>query len=69
MLVKSILNRVQLHHGFVYGAVCWNNRGKRLVLDIEIRARKGSRPICSHCGNDNRKLTTCDHRILTTPGG
>jgi hypothetical protein len=20
-------------------------------------------------GNDNRKLTTCDHRILTTPGG
>jgi hypothetical protein len=21
------------------------------------------------CGNDNRKLTTCDHRILTTPGG
>jgi hypothetical protein len=25
--------------------------------------------ISSAIGNDNRKLTTCDHRILTTPGG
>jgi transposase len=50
MLLKSILNRVQLHHGFVYGAARWNDQGKRLVLDVEIRARKGSRPICSRCG-------------------
>lgn len=50
MLLKSILNRVQLHHGFVYGAARWSDRGKRLVLEIEIRARKGSRPTCSRCG-------------------
>lgn len=37
MQIKSILNRVQLHSGFVYGAVCWRNPRTRMVLDIEIR--------------------------------
>jgi len=50
MLLKSILNRVQLHHGFVYGAVRWRKQGKRPILDIEIRPRKNGRPICSGCG-------------------
>lgn len=50
MLLKSILNRVQLHHGFVYGAVHWNDHGKQPVLEIEIHARKRSRPVCSKCG-------------------
>ncbi len=51
MLLKSILNRVQLHHGFVYSAVRWREQGKRPILDIEIRPRKHGRPICSGCGN------------------
>jgi len=51
MLLKSILNRVQLHHGFVYGAVRWREQGKRPILDIEIRPRKNGRPVCSGCGN------------------
>lgn len=50
MLLKSILNRVQLHHGFVYGAVRLAEKSKRLLLEIEIRPRKGSRPVCSGCG-------------------
>ncbi|WP_225073710.1 ISL3 family transposase [Desulfuromonas sp. CSMB_57] len=50
MLLKSILNRVQLHRGFVYGAVRWSESRGRRVLEIEIRARKGSRPTCSGCG-------------------
>ncbi len=49
MLLKSILNRVQLHHGFVYGAVRFVEKSKRLLLEIEIRSRKGSRPMCSGC--------------------
>ena len=49
MLLKSILNRIQLHHGFVYGAVRFVEKSKRLFLEIEIRPRKGSRPICSGC--------------------
>lgn len=42
MLPKSILNRIQLHHGFVYGAVRLVEKAKRLLLEIEIRPdRKG----------------------------
>ena len=51
MLIKSILNRIQLHHGFVYGSIRLVEKAKRLLLEIEIRPRKGSRPVCSGCGN------------------
>ena len=51
MLLKSILNRVQLHHGFVYGAVRLIEKATRLLLEVEIYPRKGSRPVCSVCGN------------------
>lgn len=51
MLLKSILNRIQLHPGFVYGAICLVEKGARLLLEIEIRPRKGSRPVCTVCGN------------------
>lgn len=51
MLLKSILNRIQLHHGFVYGSIRLVEKAKRLLLEIDIRPRKGSRPICSVCGN------------------
>jgi len=50
MQVKSILNRIQIHKGFVYGKVSYREGGNRLTLEVEIRARKGSRPICSGCG-------------------
>jgi len=51
MLLKTILNRIQLHHGFVYGAVRLVEKATRLLLEIEIRPRKGSRPVCSVCGS------------------
>ena len=50
MQVKSILNRIQIHKGFVYGQVRLLELSNRLALEVEIRARKGSRPICSGCG-------------------
>lgn len=50
MHLKSILNFVQPHQGFVYGAVHWRNEASRVVLDIEIRARKNRLPVCSKCG-------------------
>jgi transposase len=50
MLLKSILNRVQLHPGFVYGAARWRTQGRHAVLDIEIKVRKNGRPVCSKCG-------------------
>jgi transposase len=50
MQLKSILNRVQLHPGFVYGAIRWRDPQTRMALDVEIRFRQGSRPVCSKCG-------------------
>src|SRR5512137_1797126 len=50
MLLKSILNRVELQKGFVYGEVSWSEEGKGMALEVRIRARKGSKPICSGCG-------------------
>jgi len=51
MHLKSILNRVQRHKGFVYGAAKWRTqRGGLPALDIGIHPRRGSRPICSGCG-------------------
>ena len=62
MLLKSILNRVQLHPGFVYGAAHWSDRGKQPVLVIEIHARKRSRPICSKCGQSGPGYDTLQLR-------
>lgn len=50
MLLKSILNRVQRHHGFVYETAHWDERRGRAVLEIEIRARQSSKAVCSCCG-------------------
>jgi transposase len=50
MLIKSILNRVQSHSGFVYGTARWQQFRGRTVLEIQVRPRRGSRPICSGCG-------------------
>lgn len=50
MLIKSILNKVQKHNGFVYGTVKLVGQGENQRLEIEIRPRKGSKPRCSKCG-------------------
>ncbi len=51
MLLKPILSRIQFHHGFVFGFIRLGEKAARLLLEIEIRPRKGSRPVCSACGN------------------
>ena len=49
MQLKTILNRVQKHQSFVYTDIQLKE-GKQLKLDITIRPRSNSRPICSGCG-------------------
>ena len=46
MLVKTVLNRVHNVKGFVYQKVRFNED----QIEVELRPRKGSRPICSGCG-------------------
>lgn len=62
MQIKSILNRVQLHPGFVYGAARWRDSRTRVILDIEIHPRKGSRPVCSKCGRPSPGYDTLRKR-------
>ena len=46
MQVKTVLNRVHGVKGFVYGKVQFVNDW----IEVNVRPRKGSRPICSGCG-------------------
>lgn len=49
MLLKTILNRVQRHRLFVYGAIRILETLGELRIEAEIRPRAGSRPSCSGC--------------------
>jgi hypothetical protein len=48
MQLKSILNRIQKYKSFVYEGVAWGE-DERLSLQVEVRPRAHSRPICSGC--------------------
>ena len=50
MQLKTILNRVEHYKSFVYGKVTWVEDVERPTLEVEIRARANSRPVCSGCG-------------------
>jgi transposase len=49
MQLKTILNRVQKHSSFVYAGARFVE-GEPLALEIDLRARQGSRATCSGCG-------------------
>jgi transposase len=50
MQLKTILNRVQHFKSFVYGKIQWVEGEERPAIEVEVLARKNSRPICSGCG-------------------
>jgi transposase len=50
MLLKTILNRIQRQPGFVYGVVTLLEEAGQLVLGVDLWPRRGSRPLCSKCG-------------------
>jgi transposase len=49
MRLKTILNRVEKHPGFVYGAVRVAEADGAWVLEVELRPRAQRRPRCSQC--------------------
>lgn len=49
MRLKTILNRVQRLHGFVYARARMLEEMGRLIIEAEIRPRVKGRPICSGC--------------------
>jgi transposase len=50
MQLKTILNRVEPHKGFVYESAELSPLGQSPMLEISLRARLGSRAVCSGCG-------------------
>ena len=49
MQIKTILNRIQKHRGFVYGAVQLEERPAGLTLQVDIYPHRRNRPQCSGC--------------------
>ncbi len=49
MQIKTILNRVQPHRGFVYGQAELVQRERGLALHVEINPRRNGRARCSGC--------------------
>lgn len=50
MQLKTILNRVEHYKSFVYGKAVFQDKGGRTAIEVSVRPREGSRPICSKCG-------------------
>jgi transposase len=50
MQLKTILNRVEPHKGFVYESAELSPLGQSPTLEIALRPRLGSRAVCSGCG-------------------
>jgi len=48
--VKTLLNRTHKFQSFVYGDVRLIDLADRLALEVDLRPRANSRPICSGCG-------------------
>jgi len=53
MQVKTVLKRVHRVKGFVYGKGQWVNDR----MEVEVRPRTGSRPVCSGWGRLSRAMT------------
>lgn len=52
MQIKTLLNRLEKHKGFVYQSVQLIEENARLLLEVSVRPRKGSCPVCSVCGHE-----------------
>jgi transposase len=62
MLLKSILNRVQGFKSFVYGRARWAGTQSKPAIEVELRARANSRPICSKCQRPGPGYDTLEER-------
>jgi hypothetical protein len=50
MQLMAILNSIEKHKRFVYQSIRWDNKAKQKQPLIEIKRRRGSKGICSGCG-------------------
>jgi transposase len=50
MRLLNILHRLYPHKGYIYGTPVVSEHDSRQAIRVPLRPRKGSRPICSGCG-------------------
>jgi len=63
MQIQQLLNRVAHYKGFVHGeATFYENRRGQPCLDFRVRPRKGSKAMCSGCGERRPGYDTSDER-------
>ena len=63
MLLKTILNRLQKHSGFVYEKDRLVEEGEQPPrVEVEVRPRAGSRARCSNCGRPGPGYDTLPQR-------
>ncbi len=58
MRIKTILNSIQRHPGFVYGAARLDERPDGPAMVIEVRPHGRNRPCCPGCGHRGRYYDT-----------
>jgi transposase len=58
MHIKTLLNRLEKHKGFVYQSVRLIEEKAHLVLEVTVRPRKGCHPVCSVCGQEGSGYDT-----------
>jgi hypothetical protein len=54
MQIKTILNRIQKHRGFVYGAIQLEEQIGGLAVTVEIAPHRRNRPRCAGCAQSGR---------------
>ena len=60
MHLRTLLNTVYPHKGFVYEKESFSHGGRR--VQVEVRARKNSHPVCSQCGREGAIYDTQPER-------
>lgn len=61
MQVKTLLNRVEKHKGFVYEGVSLTDDTEPKLL-VQLRARRGAKPICTGCDRRGPQYDTLKQR-------
>lgn len=62
MQIKTILNRIQKQPGFIYTDCKWRKNSTILTLEVTLRPKVGSRPICSRCNTPRTGYDTLRQR-------
>ena len=50
MEVKTLLNCVEKHKGYVYASINWGTYNNKKCLEVNVKPRKRSKAVCSGCG-------------------